>query len=72
MGERNARFRLGNGIYTIWNRDRPGEIEDGKRPGKNTYGSYPIYLNREQSGNYHISYLRNVNAMDFMIRNVNL
>lgn len=53
----------------MFNRDRPGQIDDGKKPGKNTYGSHTLYLNREKSKNYHIVYLRNSNAMDFIIRN---
>lgn len=43
-------------------------IDNGRRPGKNTYSSWPIYLCKEKSSNFHMSYLRNINAMDFLLK----
>lgn len=33
-----------------------------------TYGFYPVYLVREQSGNFHVSYFRSSNAMDIVVK----
>ena len=60
MGERTTTFRLKSGIYTLYNKDLYGEVEDGKGKGKNRYGSHPMYLMREKSGNYHITYQKKV------------
>jgi len=64
LGERfNPRFRLNDGKWTIFNRDRGQVIDKGQ--GLQTYGYYPIYLQREEHANlFHISYLRSSNAMD--------
>ena len=32
-----------------------------------TYGFYPFYLLREKNSLFHINYLRNSNAMDYII-----
>lgn len=48
MGERfQKKFAITDGIWTIWNRDRPFEIDNGKfgRSGQ-TYGHQPVYLAR--------------------------
>lgn len=43
LGERfNPSFRLQNGKWTIFNRDRGQVIDNGT--GKQTYGYYPFYL----------------------------
>jgi len=67
LGERTTTFKLKSGIYTLYNKDLYGEIEDGKGQGKNRYGSHPMYLMREKSGNYHITYLRNSFPMDVIL-----
>jgi alpha-glucosidase (family GH31 glycosyl hydrolase) len=67
LGERTTTFRLKSGIYTLYNKDLYGEIEDGKGKGKNRYGSHPMYLMREKTGNYHITYLRNTFPMDVIL-----
>lgn len=69
MGERNFQFRLIPGIYTVWARDEVGDIETGQQPGHNSYGVHPMYLNKEKSGNYFISFLRSSNPFDFTITN---
>jgi alpha-glucosidase (family GH31 glycosyl hydrolase) len=64
LGERTTNFKLKSGIYTLYNKDLYGELEDGSGVGKNRYGSHPMYLMRERSGNYHVSYLRNSYPLD--------
>lgn len=67
LGERTTTFKLKSGIYTLYNKDLYGEIEDGKGKGKNRYGSHPMYLMREKSASYHITYLRNSFPMDVIL-----
>jgi alpha-glucosidase (family GH31 glycosyl hydrolase) len=69
LGERGYNLTLGpEGIYTIWNIDFNQNIEDGLG-GHNSYGSHPVYLNKEQSGNWTMMLLRNINAMDCIMNN---
>ena len=68
LGERTTTFKIKSGIYTLYNKDLYGEIEDGKGNGKNRYGSHPMYLMKEKSGNYHINYLRNSYPMDVIVK----
>lgn len=58
-------FRIKPGKFTIFNRDR-GQVMD-RGDGQQTYASFPIYLIRENSGNYHLNYFRNNNAMDIIV-----
>jgi alpha-glucosidase (family GH31 glycosyl hydrolase) len=67
LGERTTNFKIKSGIYTLYNKDLYGKLEDGKGQGLNRYGSHPMYLMRERSGNYHISYLRNTFPMDVIV-----
>lgn len=63
LGERfQEGFRKKDGQWTIFNRDRGMAIDKGS--GLQTYGYYPFYLLRERNNLFHISYLRNSNAMD--------
>lgn len=48
MGERfQNKFAIKDGAWTVWNRDRPWEIDNGIN-GKSgqTYGHQPVYLAR--------------------------
>lgn len=48
FNERNSEnFLLQKGIYTLLNKDMLAEVETGKEPGHNIYGSHPIYLMKE-------------------------
>ena len=67
LGERTTSFKLRSGTYTLYNHDLYGVIEDGKGKGVNKYGSHPMYLMREQGGDYHVSYLRNTLPMDVTV-----
>jgi len=67
IGERTINFTVPSGIYTLYNKDIVGKIEDGKGKGIQRYGSHPMYLMREKSGKYYISYLRNSLPMDIVV-----
>lgn len=70
MGERFTNgFRLKEGKWTIFNRDRGQVIDSGT--GLQTYGHNPVYLQRERKDKFHINYFRNSNAMDINITKVN-
>jgi len=69
LGERGYNLTLGpSGIYTIWNADYNQNIETGEG-GHNSYGSHPVYLMKEKSGKWSMTLLRNVNAMDVILKN---
>jgi hypothetical protein len=75
LGERfQERFHVANGMWTLWNRDRPWVIDSGN-PAKSqqTYGHNPLYLAREQeSKKFHITYYKNVHAMNVEKRDFQL
>ncbi len=66
FGERSDKLQMTPGSYTIFPKDQPDTVENGK-PGNNLYGQQPVYLMREASGNYHLVLLRNSNAMEIQI-----
>jgi alpha-glucosidase len=69
FGERGYNLTLGpTGIYTIWNADYNQNIETGLG-GHNSYGSHPVYMVQEQSKDWSMVLLRNVNAMDVILNN---
>lgn len=69
MGERfQKHFAIKDGTWTVWNRDRPWEIDVGsKTRSSQTYGHQPVYLARENSGSqgYHMVYLKNTYGFNF-------
>ena len=66
LGERFLdSFRKHSGNWTIFNRDRGVNIDHGT--GLQTYGYYPFHLQRERNNFFHVSYLRNSNAMDVVV-----
>ena len=69
LGQRFASFQMNEGVYTIWNQDNP---ENTENPFLNAYGSHPVYLAREESLNYHILFLRNINAMQITLTSQNV
>lgn len=70
IGERIKEFLIPEGIYTTWSRDIPDPYDDGKKPGKNIYGTHPVYFTRSKSGNkLHWGMLNlNANAQDTEIK----
>jgi len=67
LGERIMDFKFQPGIYTIYNKDQYDTEEDGTG-GKNIYGSHPMYLVKDQSGAFHVNYLRNTFPMDAIVK----
>jgi alpha-glucosidase (family GH31 glycosyl hydrolase) len=62
LGERfQDRFKVTNGHWTIWNRDKPWKIDQGLQGlSDQTYGHQPVYLAKERaSGLYHLVYFKN-------------
>jgi alpha-glucosidase (family GH31 glycosyl hydrolase) len=69
LGERVGDFLLDEGIYTMWNRDEPSPIENGKRPGNNIYGTHPVYFTQTSAKDaFYAVFDHNVGAQDFIIR----
>ena len=62
MGERfQERFHIADGWWTVYNRDRPWEIDSGSSfKSKQTYGHQPIYLARNRDTSlFHLIYFKN-------------
>lgn len=55
-----------DGQWTIWNRDRPAEIDSGSESSsKQTYGYQPVYLARSAENKlFHLVYFKNVYPMN--------
>ena len=41
---------LPTGVYSLWSRDSPNDVERGEFPGANIYGTHPFYMYYDQSG----------------------
>ena len=66
LGERfQQHFEVRDGHWTIWNRDRPWEIDEGlKHKSGQTYGHQPVYLAKEhQMSSYHMTYFKNTHGL---------
>ena len=68
LGQRTSSFKIRSGIYTMYNKDNPSKLDFGVGTNNNKYGSHPMYLMKENSGNYFISYLRNSFPMDIKVK----
>lgn len=68
LGERIGDFWKGYGTYSIWNRAAPQVFENGEPPGKNLYGSHPVYFVQRNSGTeFFAVYDHNSGPQDFVI-----
>ena len=68
MGERVGEFFLNDGTYTLWARDEPSPVEDSKRPGKNIYGTHPVFFSKLKSDNdFFAVFENNAGAQDFIL-----
>jgi len=68
LGERVGDLLLSEGVYTIWTRDEPSPVDEGKRPGGNIYGAHPVYFTQMQSSNeFFAVFDNNAGAQDFII-----
>jgi alpha-glucosidase (family GH31 glycosyl hydrolase) len=66
LGERNHKFKLNDGLYTIWPNDT-GNAVDLETGGFNLYGSQPFALHRTAKGLFVGLFYNNINAQDFKI-----
>lgn len=67
-GERAHKFKLDEGIYTIWLNDTSiGTVVDDNLGGRNLYGHQPFILNRDKDGNFLGILFINTNAQDLII-----
>lgn len=64
LGERKSGFLITPGVYTIWNRNAVNELDTGT-PGHQSSGTHPVYLMKENSGNFHMMLLKNVDGMQY-------
>ena len=60
---------LQDGVYSLWSRDQPDPIEDGKAPGKNMYGTHPFYMARAQDESWFGVFTNLAAAQDWWIKN---
>ena len=70
LGERTGPLQLSDGVYTLWNKDTPFIFDNGTQ-GMQTYGYHPVYLIREESGQFSLVFLRISNAIDAIINSTN-
>lgn len=70
LGERNHKFKLNDGLYTIWPNDT-GNAQDMESGGFNLYGSQPFALHRTAKGLFVGLFYNNINAQDFKIQTLN-
>jgi len=69
LGERVGNFFLDEGVYTLWARDEPSPIENGKRPGKNIYGVHPAYFTKLSTGtDFFAVFDHNAGAQDYILK----
>eukprot|EP00117_Sycon_ciliatum_P022886 scpid16282/ scgid19611/ Sucrase-isomaltase, intestinal; Sucrase; Isomaltase len=62
VGERITDFFIKEGIYTSWAMDQTDPEDDGVRPGKNIYGTHPVYFTQSTSGKKSHWGMFNLNA----------
>jgi lysosomal alpha-glucosidase len=68
FGERIGNFWAEIGTYSIWNRAGPQVFEDGEPPGKNLYGSHPVYfMQRSKTTEFFGVYDHNSGPQDFVL-----
>lgn len=71
LGERAGEFWLKEGVYTIWARDDQSPVEDGIPPGKDIYGSHPVYYTQVNNKGFENQFMcvfdNNAGAQDYII-----
>jgi len=62
---------LDDGVYSLWSRDQPNPIEDGKAPGKNLYGTHPFFMGRgmHEAGVWFGIFTNLAAAQDWWVKN---
>lgn len=46
LKEKKGDLFIGDGLYSLWNRDVPDPLDAGELPSTNMYSSHPFYMNR--------------------------
>ena len=62
---------LQDGVWSMWNKgtDVGTELDSGKLPGKNIYGSQPFYMAKAANGNWFGVYTNVAQAQEWHIKN---
>lgn len=60
---------LADGIYSLWTRDEPSPVQDGKLPGKNLYGVHPYYMAKATDSSWFGVYTNLAQAQDWWLVN---
>jgi alpha-glucosidase (family GH31 glycosyl hydrolase) len=60
---------LEDGVYTLWPRDINHPDEDGKSPGKNVWGSHPMFFGRATDKSWFGVLYNNAVAQDWWVKN---
>lgn len=58
-----------DGTYSLWNKDTPDPVENGKFPSTNSYSSHPFVMGASRDGNWFGVYSNVANAQDWIIHN---
>uniref|UniRef100_A0A7S3KG97 Alpha-glucosidase n=1 Tax=Euplotes crassus TaxID=5936 RepID=A0A7S3KG97_EUPCR len=69
IGQRIGEFWKTAGTYAVWNRGAEHKVDDGINPGKNLYGSHPVYfVQRKKGGNDWVGiYEHNSGPQEFVV-----
>lgn len=60
---------LGDGTYSLWNREAADPVETGKYPTENTYGSVPFFMGAAEDSTWFGVYSNVAAAQDWEIKN---
>jgi hypothetical protein len=60
---------LPDGVYSLWSRDIPNPVENGKPPGKNLYGTHPVIFGKATDKSWFGLYTNLANAQDWWVTN---
>lgn len=62
-------FFYKDGVYSLWSRDTPSPVEDGKSPGKNIYGTHPFNMFKNDKNCWVGVFTNLAHAQDWWISN---
>lgn len=70
LGERASKQMFyKTGVYSLWNKDIGNPEEDGRLPGKETYGVHPFYMFKHNSSSWVGVFHNTAQAQDWWIKN---
>ena len=67
--EQNSLFYK-DGVYSLWGTDQPNPMEDGKLPGKQTYGCHPFFMYKAGAEQWVGVYYKIAQAQDWWVANL--